>query len=441
MIEPSASMTDMSAGRPLRNVLVIAYYFPPMGLSGVQRTLKFVKYLPQFGWQPTVITVTPTGYFAQDYTLLDELLPLKVDIVRVGSIDPNRLFRRKGVVRLPSEPARKILTFLSDTFFIPDNKIGWKLAAIKKAEEILKSQRFEIIFATAPPFTDFLIGRELHNRHGIPLVMDYRDIWHEYPYKYYPTPLHRYLNYRLEKRTLRSASAVITTNRRVKELLLNRYRFLHYNDITIIPQGFDPDDLRDAKRQTESVTASPKKMRIAHAGTFYGDLHLQPFLRAVNMSVKKNPQLRDHLEIHFIGAFRDAERKVIASFGLNGLVHIHGYLDHKRCVQELMSSDVLWLTLGNDLQSPGKVYEYLGTRRPILACAPEGFIKQAILEAEAGTTVDPGDTVGISSAILNFFERHQRGTLPKPREDVIERYNRINLTGELAKIFGFLSEH
>ena len=99
-------MNSVSSSK--RNVLVIAYYFPPLGLSGVQRTLKFVKYLPQFGWQPTVLTVTPTGYYAQDYTLLDELHPHHVNIVRVGSLDPNRLFRKKGIVKMPSERSRNI---------------------------------------------------------------------------------------------------------------------------------------------------------------------------------------------------------------------------------------------------------------------------------------------------------------------------------------------
>src|SRR5436189_3884222 len=142
--------------QPLRNVLVIAYYFPPMGLSGVQRTLKFVKYLPQFGWQPTVLTVTPTGYFAQDYTLLEEINPLHIEVVRVGSLDPNRLFRNKGVVKMPSERWRKILTYMSDLMFVPDNKIGWRRKAVRSAEELYKQRKFEIIFATAPPFTDFV---------------------------------------------------------------------------------------------------------------------------------------------------------------------------------------------------------------------------------------------------------------------------------------------
>src|SRR5512140_2226213 len=133
---------------PHRKVLVIAYYFPPMGLSGVQRTLKFVKYLPAYGWQPTVLTVTPTGYFAQDYSLLEEIHLPEVKVERVGSLDPNRLFRKKGVVKMPSERWRKVLTYISDTFFIPDNKIGWRKKALKAASKLFEAEQFDVIFAT-----------------------------------------------------------------------------------------------------------------------------------------------------------------------------------------------------------------------------------------------------------------------------------------------------
>lgn len=423
-----------------RNVLVIAYYFPPMGLSGVQRTLKFVKYLPQFGWHPIVVTVTPTGYFAADDTLLDELVPHNVDIIRIGSLDPNRLFRKKRVVRMPSEPLRKVFTFLSDMFFIPDNKIGWKYRVLRRIDSLLNETTINVIFATAPPFTDFLIGKALHERYRVPLVVDYRDVWHEYPYKYFPTPLHHYLHYRLEKSVLRSASAIITTNRRVKELLLNRYKFLQYNDVRIISQGYDPADMAGGEVTAQRESSTRAKLRIAHAGTFYGDRSPIYFLRAVQQAISLQPTIADNLEIHFIGAFRTADKKLVSSFGLDGIVYIHGYLNHRQCVEQLLASDLLWLTLGNDRQSPGKVYEYLGARKPILACVPEGFVKQTILESGAGVVVPPDDVHGISKAILEFFDQRRRANLPKPSEVVVERYNRVKLTEELATVFGFLSE-
>ena len=185
-----------------RNVLYIAYYFPPLGLSGVQRTLKFVKYLPSYGWKPTVLTVGPTGYYAFDESLLREIEEAQVDVIRTGSLDINRMMKGKRPVRMPSEGLRKILQFFGDLFLIPDSKIGWKRKAVKAASELLRTKHFDAIVATAPPQTDFLIGYILKKRFKVPLVLDYRDAWLEYPFKYFPTPLHRILHRRMERRVV-----------------------------------------------------------------------------------------------------------------------------------------------------------------------------------------------------------------------------------------------
>jgi glycosyltransferase involved in cell wall biosynthesis len=419
-----------------RTVLVIAYYFPPMGLSGVQRTLKFVKYLPQFGWQPTVLTVTPTGYYAQDYTLLEEIHHLHVETERVGSLDPNRLFRRKGVVKMPSERWRKILTYLSDAVFVPDNKLGWKRHAIKRAEELFAKKPFDVVFATAPPFTDFLIGKELADKFDVPLVVDYRDAWHDYPYKYYPTPLHRWRNYVLEKRVLHAASRIITTNRRVKELILKRFKFIHYNDVTILPQGFDPADFTEGIVQVRNA----EKMRITHAGLFYGDRTPKYFLEALRKLFAERPELKQKIEAYFVGNMLDEHADLVKSLGLEENVTLTGYMDHLRCVQTLTSSDVLWLMLDNDRQSPGKVYEYLGARKPILACVPEGFIRQTIKEADSAFIVAPTDVDGIVAALKELYDLFRQNKLPKPCEEIVLKYDRVELTNELAKLFGFLAE-
>lgn len=419
------------------NVLIIAYYFPPMGLSGVQRTQKFVKYLPQFGWKPTVITVTPTGYFAEDYTLLDELKHVNAEIIRVGSLDPNRFFKKKGVVRMPSERVRKTLSFVSDIFFIPDNKIGWKGKVLKKASELIESKKIDVIFATSPPYTDFLIGAELHKKYKIPLVLDYRDVWHEYPFKVYPTPLHKYYNYKLEKQVLHSAKKIITTNRKVKELLLSRYKFLNYNDIHIVHQGFDPEDFEKNKPAPRSPS---NKMRISHAGVFYGERTPKYFFQALSKLFKENPSLQNKIEVIFIGNSRKEDKKLIDQYHLGSVVSILGYLDHQKTIQYLMSSDLLWLMLENEVQSPGKVYEYIGVRKPILANVPEGFIKQAILEIDGNVALPTQDIDETASAIKHFYDRFEKGEKQSDSTEIVERYNRITLTNELSNIFGFLTE-
>jgi glycosyltransferase involved in cell wall biosynthesis len=418
-----------------RRVLVIAYYFPPMGLSGVQRTLKFVKYLPQFGWKPTVLTVEPRGYFAHDESLLDELTGREVHIVRTNAAGPGRVFSKKQNVRLPSERWRKLLSRISDTFFIPDNKIGWKGKAVRTALELHRTTPFDLIFATAPPFTDFLVGAELRRRLDKPLVFDYRDPWVEYPHKFYPTPLHKLRNIQLERRALKMSSFIITTNRRVKELLIKRYPFLSYHDIRIIPQGFDPDDFRISRTEaSDGVIPRTNKMRITYAGVFWEDRVPTYFLQALHTLFQEQPALREKIEALFIGKFRAENVKLVQRLGLNNAVTVVDYLPHRQCVNNLLASDVLWMIVGDDVGSPGKVYEYIGARKPILGCVPDGFLKQTILEA-GGIVTPPNDVVGIKRAIEEFYRRYQSGTLEGPRAEVVEKYNRVKLTVELVKVF------
>jgi glycosyltransferase involved in cell wall biosynthesis len=382
------------------------------------------------------LTVTPTGYYAQDYSLLDEIHSPNIGIERVGSLDPNRLFRKKGVVRMPSERWRKIFTFISDTFFIPDNKIGWKRKALKAARELFAKKQYDVIFATAPPFTDFLIGRELAAEFRKPLVIDYRDPWHEYPYKYYPTPLHKWQNHRLEKKVLRAASRILTTNRKTKELILQRFKFLEYHDITILPHGFDPQDFNGK----HPLPRPPGRMKITHAGVFYADRTPDHFLQALQKLFADQPALKDKIEVSFVGHLQDEYLKLIHRMGLEGNVSLTGYLDHGKCVETLLASDVLWLTVNNDRQSPGKLYEYFGARKPILACVPDGFIRQTVQEANGSIIVDPTDVEGIARAIREFYGQFCQQSLLRPKEEVIEKYDRIELTRELSKIFGFLAE-
>jgi glycosyltransferase involved in cell wall biosynthesis len=416
-----------------RRVLVIAYYFPPMGLSGVQRTLKFVKYFSQFGWHPTVLTVQPRGYLAQDDSLVEDLQGHNVTIVRTSAAGPGKLVSRKQTVKFPSEWKRKLFSRLSDTFFIPDNKIGWKRKAVARALELAREAPFDLIFATAPPFTDFLIGREIKRKLNIPLVLDYRDPWVDYPFKFYPTPLHKLLNVQLERRSLRASSHVVTTNRKVKELILRRHRFLEYHDIDIISQGFDPEDFAKAQ-ETALVQPNRKAMRITYAGVFWEDRRPDYFLRALAEIIKEQPRLRGRIIAHFVGNFRDENKKLVVRLGLQDSVTETGYLPHIDCIRELLSSDALWMIVGDELGSPGKTYEYIGAGKLILACAPDGFIKSAVMEA-GGIVTAPDDVPAIKEAILGLFNRWERHELRGPDPEVIERYNRRLLTRSLVSIF------
>lgn len=418
-----------------RRVLVIAYYFPPMGLSGVQRTLKFVKYLPQYGWTPTVLTVEPRGYYAHDESLLHELEGKEVDIARTSAAGPGKVFAKKETVKLPSELMRKILSRVSDTFFIPDNKIGWRRKAVKKALALNALTPFDLIFATAPPFTDFLVGADVKAAINKPLVLDYRDPWVEYPHKFYPTPFHKLRNISLERRALKASSHVVTTNRRVKELIIKRHRFMSYNDIEIIPQGFDPEDFPSPDNvEGEPVVPRTGKMRITYAGIFWEDRVPDYFLKALQALFNEHPHLRGRIEALFIGKFRNENAKLVEKLKLSDSVKVVDYLPHKACVQNLLASDVLWMIVGDGVGSPGKVYEYIGARKPILGCVPDGFLMRTIQEA-GGKTVAPKDVAGIKQAILEFYHQYEKRSLKGPAPHIVDKYDRSKLTGQLVKVF------
>ncbi len=421
-----------------RKVLIIAYYFPPMGLSGVQRTVKFAKFLPKYGWKPTVLTVEPTGYYAFDDTLLKEAEEAGVRIVRTSSYDVNRLLKKQGVIKMPSERMRKVLQFFGDLFFIPDTKIGWKSIAVKAASELIEQERFDLLFATAPPQTDFLIGAALKRKFEIPLVVDYRDAWLDYPFKYFPTPLHRLWHTYLERRVLKAADRVIVTHRRVKESILLRHKTVDYNEVIIISQGFDAEDFPPTNAEKR---VKPVKMKIAHAGTFYAERNPVKMLQALANVLQANPKIRGRIELHFIGNAREEDRQLVKKLDLQNAVHFLGYLPHRECIKHLVESDVLWFVIDNDYQTPGKLYEYFGSRKPLIASVIDGYTKQVIKESGAAICIPLKDVTAHESAILEQFKRFEQKKLERVQESFAAKFNRLTLTAELAKQFELLMDY
>ena len=220
------------------NTLVIAYYFPPMGLSGVQRTLKFVKYLTHYGWNPIVLTSETSDYYAYDEALTAELEQLNITVIKAGKISKKKSKTRK----FPSYFIQKLGRAFLQTFFLPDSKIGWKKYALEKAKFLFENYKIDVIFSTAPPYTDFLVARELSDKYNVPFIVDYRDTWVDNSFNFYPTPFHKSYHIKLEKEILTKSSKIIVTSRYSKETILKRYRFLSHNDVVIIPHGYDKED-------------------------------------------------------------------------------------------------------------------------------------------------------------------------------------------------------
>ena len=419
-------------------VLVIAYYFPPMGLSGVQRTLKFVKYMKNYNWVPTVLTAGTTAYYAHDFTLLQEAENEKIKIVRVGGKDINSRMASKGTVGMPAEKVRKILSRLSATFFIPDNKKGWCKKAIFRARELLQNEKFDLIFVSGPPFSSFNMAVKIKNEFNLPLVIDYRDLWFGNQFGFYPTPLHSYLHKRLEYAVLRAADKIIVTNRKIKEKILSGYKFLTFEDVFIIPHGFDQEDFKDLTIDKKIKT----KMILTYIGIFYEFITPEYFFKAFKKLLIERPEIGARIELHFVGILRKENEKLIRKLELQEFVKSHGYLNHREALVKAISSDVLWMMVGRgrnaDTVSSGKIYEYFGTRKPILACVPEGALKNSLNDYKASFIVEPDDIDGIKNMILKIYDLYTKNQLPVPDEQLIEKHKRDFLTDELTKQFFFL---
>ncbi len=412
----------MSADLPaMRGILIIAYYYPPMGGVGVLRTLKFTKYLPQFGFAPFILTVRNRSFGALDASLLPEVPP-GTSVVETFSLE-HRFLR-----------APRLLGVDPKWFFIPDAQVGWLPFAVRTGEAIIRQHRINVIFATGPPFTSLLAGYVLKRRTGRPLVVDYRDPWTQNVFTQYPTQFHRKIEERLERAVLGSADRVITTTDEMTRGLASKYTFVR-NKCETIPNGFDAADFLGLTR-----SAASDRFTIAYTGTLYGLRTAEHFLAALRNVVANNHKVREKIRVVFAGLKGRDVLKLVHKLGLEDIVRITGFVPHRESLQIMVNADVLLLVMsqrevvGNGVGSmmiPGKTFEYLAARRPILALAPDGDASALISKTGSGIVVPPDDREAIARSILDLFTKWQMGTLSVGPYD-ISSFERRSSTARLA---------
>lgn len=421
---------------PNKKILVIAYYFPPLGGAGVQRVLKFVKYLPEFGWEPVVLTVKEISYLARDGTLLEELSPGR-KVVRTGSFDPHRIIylvkRFFGVKNQASQNRQLAQPFSKLRFlkwlFIPDSKIGWFPLALWKGLSLIRERKIDLIFSSSPPVTAHLIGYWLSRMTKKPLVLDFRDPWN-LSADTYPAALHKKLNQVLERKVLRQAKGIVAVNQFLADEL--RTKSLA-KETEIITNGFDSADFEKLEVHSSS------KFEIVYSGTFNRLNDPRPFLRAFSELVSQNQEFAEQSIFTRVGLVLDWDwTSLLREYKLGGNVNSVGYLPHRQSLEYLLKAALLLVTTtgqrGAELISTGKIYEYLAARRPILAIVPEkGAAAKLIREHQAGVVVDPGDQERIKLQLLDFFGKFKRAKLTQECSPTdIGKFERRYLTEKLA---------
>jgi len=408
-----------------------------MGMGGVQRTLKFAKYLVQHNWQPIVVTINPKKYFAIDEYLLDEALNSGIIIERTGKSELNL---SKIVTRVPKERFRKIRSRISQFFFVPDSKILWKGSALNLIDSLWKKYNgFQLVYATAPPYTDFLIGREVKKKYRIPLVIDYRDAWVDSKVlNFYPTPIHKFLNVKKENSVLKDANIVLTTNRRVKELVISRYDHVKYNDVKIFTHGFDSEDFEIANSKKLPLI---NKMRFTYSGSFY-TRNPKFYFQAIKIFLEKHPEVRSKVEFLFLGIFSKELMKYAKNFNILDVLNLPGYVNHIECVKYLLASDVLFLLISRgeneDAAMPGKVGEYIGSKKNIIACIPEGVTKKLLENYNAIKFVDSENSETIAEVFYQYYLLYEKNQMPIANDSMVQMFDRKAMTVDLAKELNYL---
>ena len=433
-----------------RKVLLVSYYFPPSGGSGVQRALKMAKYLPHFGWQPTVLTVRPedAAFPALDPSLLADVPP-GVRVERTRAWDPYALYARL-LGKKKSDTIRvgfaddvapgwkeKVARWVRANLFLPDARVGWAPFAARRGVRIVREGGFDAVWTTGPPHSSHLAGRWIARRTGRPHVADFRDPWTDISY-YAQLPVSapaRWLDAALERFVLRCAAAVTAVNPSLKSLLAQKTDA--GAPLTLIRNGFDPDDFSQSA-PPESASSDDACFTLAHVGTLAAAQNPEALWAALARlrQVGAVPRLR----LRAVGVLDAATRRALVRHGLDELLDAAPYVPHAEAVREMQRAPLLLLCINRVSEAesitPGKIYEYLASERPVLGVGPPAGDAAAVLhEAGAGRMFDYEDADGIAHFLQAHYDAWAAGT---PRDGTAPEaatvHSRRAQAGQLAAL-------
>jgi glycosyltransferase involved in cell wall biosynthesis len=238
----------------------------------------------------------------------------------------------------------------------------------------------------------------------------------------------------MEETVLKNADSVVVGNRRIKEKLIARYPFLTHGNVHIIPSGYDPYDFRLAARYP---VPRGHRMRVTYSGLFSGGRSPKFMFQALAKIFAKHPETRDEIELCFVGPFPEPLRKLAAKLGVANSLVTPGYAEHHQSIRYLVASDLLWLTHYDPAITPGIVYEYMGTRKPILALVPPGGVRQILDTYDRATCVDPEDVEGIADALYDLYRQWSTGALTPSPQDIAGEYEQRHLVEQLARVLAY----
>ena len=421
----------------MKKVLIITYYWPPAGGPGVQRVLKFAKYLPQFGWEPIILTVDNGNYPAIDEGLLDEV-PKGLKVFKTKTLEPFSFYNRfQGkskktgldtftITKTNKNLKERLGALIRRYLFIPDARKGWRFYAVNKGIDLVKDEDIDVIFSSSPPHSLQQIASKVARKTKRPWVADFRDPWANAFWldeKQQKGLAHK-INSKKESAIFHQLDYFTTVSQGVLGEYRQKYSRL-LQQSSLLYNGFDEDDFIRIDDDVNDY------FTIRYVGTLANSQNPKAFLKVIS-------ELKDQaIKVEFWGKFDASISETVKYFAIEDRVSFHPYVAHKKAVELMQNSDMLLLVIPF-VQSKGiltgKLYEYIATRKPIIGFGPKG--------SEAGDIIVDNnfggffsDEEGVKEFLLSHLKKYSEGTCESDVLANVEQFSRQFTTQKLAEIF------
>lgn len=426
--------------------MIITYYWPPSGGAGVQRSLKFVKYLPVYGIEPIVITVDPNqaSYPILDETLLKEINS-KTRVIHTRSFEPLKILSAlAGKENVPhggfansnkESITHKTLRFVRGNFFIPDARRGWVRFAVKAASEIIEKENIDTVFISSPPHSSQLIGLELKEKYNIRWIADMRDPWTDI--YYYKDLLHTKFSAGrdavYERQVLENADSVISVSEPINTMLISKSKKLNPEKFHVIPNGFDKTDFKKGNTKRETF------FQLTYVGTMAENYNPGVLFKVIQDFIKEFSTERNDIRLTMVGSSSSAIRRLMEESGIEKNTEFISHVDHSSAIEFMQKADVLLLVIpdveNNEGILTGKLFEYLGAMKPIVGLGPKKGKATAIVEeCNAGKLFERNQSEELYLHLKEIFINWKAGKEFNCKKEEVEKYSREQLTGKLASL-------
>lgn len=432
-----------------KEVLIITYYWPPAGGPGVQRMLKFARYLKEFGWNPVILTTSNGTFPSRDETLLHDV-PEGIPVYTSRTIEPFTLYNKlKGVkskemstgligLQHPSR-LQRFSNYIRANYFIPDARKGWNITALKKAHKIINNHRIKAIITTGPPHSTHLIGRKLKSTYGLPWIADFRDPWTSVFYNHYfpRTNSTKAKDLKLESAVLKEADAVTVISNGLKREYISRAK-----ETVVLYNGFDKNDLKPR------VNQKSEKFTLHYIGSFKPNQNVPALWEAI-AELKKEGNINEHnFEVRLTGKLDPGVNNELKTSAISPLIKTEGYVPHHMATQKMQQSALLLFIIpqekDNHLIITGKLFEYMASLTPLLPIGPTGGDAAKIIRSSGrGEMADYEDKETLKRYIsyyIAYWKEHDQVPYHHAFDDKLQQYSRKQLTQSLATLLDQITD-